>query len=252
MSQIAHSIVETDTNALINLANEITMSCTGTNCNVSDTNRTAITRQLSILAQQQSNDVLILLSVPASSIIGRQIYESYLNLGSAVSSAYNYQCGDNVNTSFVCVNNSTSVEIAQKNLEYVLTQPTQNQVNHITVLSILFVIALITSFLFFVFFLIGFSEMIYDIITPEPYIINQIPIQPIVIQSQIPVAIQSPVQSQIPVAIQSQIPVMIQPQRSVQKQVLGDRSKDEQIAKPADMFESKEEDGIRTPNFSNN
>jgi hypothetical protein len=157
----AATIVETDTLALIARADNIVKNCTGTNCNVSDVTRTSITQNLSKLAQEQSMATLILLSISTSSIIGREIYEAYLNLGAAVASVYNFQCGNNVNNT-TCVTNATSVKTAQNNLENLLVQPATNEANHIVVVSILLIIGIIAFILFFIFLIIGLFETMFE------------------------------------------------------------------------------------------
>jgi len=158
----ATTIVETDTATLIVQADNIVKGCTGTNCNTSDTIRTSITQNSSILAQNQATATLVLLSIPTSSVLGRQIYEAYLNLGAAVASVYNFQCGDNTTTSSTCVPNASSVKDAQNSLQSLLVQPATNQANHIIVLSILLAIGIIAFILFFIFLIIGLFEKLFE------------------------------------------------------------------------------------------
>lgn len=152
---VSSTIVQTDTFRLIAEADSIVRSCTGTNCNTSSATQTAITQQLSLLAQQQSTETQQLLSIPNNSVIGRDIYEGYLNLGAAVAAVYNFQCGANTVTSESCVTSSTTVQNAQQNLENILTVPAETESTHIIVLSVLFSLIFIFSFLFFIFLLIG-------------------------------------------------------------------------------------------------
>jgi hypothetical protein len=162
MSQLGNAtavtIVNTDTLALIDRANTIVNACTGTNCNVSESTRREITQQLSTLSQQQTNATLTLLSIPSTSVLARNINDSYLNLSAAVSSVYNFQCGDNTMNATNCVTNASSVQVAQNNLESLLIQPATNETNHILVLSILFGITILTIFLFFIFLIVGMIE----------------------------------------------------------------------------------------------
>lgn len=199
-----NTIVNTDTHSLIAEADNIVRSCTGTNCNTSDMVRTHITKRLSELAQDQSAAVLILLSVPSSSTLGRSIYESYLNLGAAVASVYNFQCGNNITNSNTCVSTASSVLIAQSNLENLLIQPTTNQINHIVILSILFSIAIISLLIFFIFFIIGLFETDTQISPQRPVVIQ--PISPPVIIQPTHVNIKPS-----PVVIQPPPSVVIQP-----------------------------------------
>jgi hypothetical protein len=155
----ATNIVNNDTLSLINQADNIVKSCYGKkSCNVSLATRREITEQLSTLAQKQSEDTIFLLSVPVSSVRGREIYESYLLLASAVSSVYNFQCGDNTVNSDICVSNASSVIAAKNNLQLLLIEPVTNEINHIIILSILACTGLILFLLFFIFFIIGLFE----------------------------------------------------------------------------------------------
>lgn len=166
MSNLGHdtaaTIVETDTLALIAEADSVVQSCTGPNCNVSQDIRNTINQNVSQLAQEQSNLTLSALSIPSSSVLGRQIYTAYVNLGAAVASVYNFQCGDTITNSTTCVLNASSVQTAQNNLQSLLNQPTQNEINHLIILSILAIIALIAFILFFIFLIIGLFEKMFE------------------------------------------------------------------------------------------
>lgn len=155
MSLLAASIVDVDTLSLIAEANQIVQNCSGSNCHSSSETQRQITEQLSILAQNQARSTQHLLVVPASSKIGRDIYEGYIELGAVVAATYNYQCGNNVTNSVTCVTNASAVQIAQQNLETVLLQPAQIETNHVIVISILVSLILVALLLFFVFFVIG-------------------------------------------------------------------------------------------------
>lgn len=154
----ANTIVTNDTQSLINQADNIVRSCTGTNCNTSITTRRSITENSSLLAQQQSTNTLSSLGISSSSVLGRQINDAYLDLGSSVSSVYNYQCGNSTVNSTQCVTSASSVNEAQNNLESLLTQPASDNTTNIVVVSILASIGLIFFILFVVFLIIGFVE----------------------------------------------------------------------------------------------
>ena len=205
--QAAATIVHTDTLAMIFQADNIVRACTGTNCNVSPSTRTTITQQLSMLAQDQATATLFLLSIPSSSVLGRNIYEAYLDLGAAVASVYNFQCGDVTVNSTNCVTNASSVQTAQSNLQNLLITPAINETNHILILSILFSITIITSILFFIFLIIGLFQRMFE--SPTLYMTHlqdnsQVPImQP---YSQVP--IMQPY-SQVPIIqTSSQVPII--------------------------------------------
>ncbi|CAH6420052.1 Hypothetical protein HVR_LOCUS1083 [uncultured virus] len=156
----ANTIVDTDTLELVSEADNIVRSCSGTNCNFSSATQTQITQKLSTTAQEQADATLLLFSIPNNSVVGRNIYNGYLNLGSAVSSTYNYQCGATTVNSVNCVTSASSVQAAQNNLQSLLTEPAINNTNHIIILSILFGIAVIAFILFFVFLIIGLFEFL--------------------------------------------------------------------------------------------
>lgn len=185
-SDTAAAIVQTDTIALINKADDIVRACTGTNCNTSSATRTAITEQLSTLAQNQAASTQRFLSVPSNSVVGRNIYEGYLNLGAAVASVYNFQCGNSTVNSLTCVTNATSVRNAQVNLEAVLLQPAQNEGSHIVVLSFLITLVLFAFFLFFIFFSIGLIGSIVEI--PVVAATTSVQVAPVPITHVAPVA----------------------------------------------------------------
>jgi len=152
----AAAIVDTDTLQLIYQANSIVQSCTGgPGCNTSPETRTSITQQLSKTAQDEANDTLRVLSLPSCSVLGRNIYNGYIDLAAAIASVYNYQCGNTTVNSTACVTNATSVQTAQDNLQSLISQPATDNTKHIIVLSILLCIAVIAFILFFVFFIIG-------------------------------------------------------------------------------------------------
>lgn len=156
MASTAAAIVTTDTLQLIDKANSIVQSCTGgPGCNTSPQTRTSITQNLSKTAQDQANETLRILSVPPSSILERNIYNGYIDLAAAVSSVYNYQCGNNTITSVTCVTNASSVQNAQHNLQSLILQPAIDNTKHIISLSILLSVAIIALILFFVFLIIG-------------------------------------------------------------------------------------------------
>lgn len=164
----ASSIVTTDSLALISQADAIVIACTGTNCNTSSATRTQITQQSSTLAQRQASYTLTILGISRNSILGRNINVAYLNLGAAVASVYNFQCGDNINESSTCVSNATSVQNAQNTLRSLLVTPATDDVTHIIVISILSTIGFIALFLFFIFMMIGILENIASMIVTVP------------------------------------------------------------------------------------
>jgi hypothetical protein len=186
----AATIVETDTLALIERADNIIRSCTGTNCNVSEATRTTITQQLSLLAQDQAKSTLILLSIPLSSVFGRNIVNSYMNLGAAVASVYNFQCGNNTVNSTRCVTNASSVQAAQNNLQFLLVQPAENEFHHVIVLSILLIIAIIAFILFFIFLIIGLIEKMLEAHQVQYIVTTQEPAQLHIIQPTVQPTIQ--------------------------------------------------------------
>lgn len=152
----AAAIVDTDTLQLISQADSIVQSCTGgTGCNTSLATRTSITENLSKTAQTQANNTLRVLSISPYSVLGRNIYNGYIELGAAVSSVYNYQCGNSTVNSTTCVTNASSVHTAQDNLQSLLSQPAIDDTKHIIILSILLCIAVTAFILFFVFLIIG-------------------------------------------------------------------------------------------------
>lgn len=154
----ATSIVQTDTLLLISEADSIVRACTGTNCNTSSDTQVAITEQLSALAQEQAAATQRFLSIPTSSVVGRNVYEAYLNLGAAVAATYNFQCGANTTSSTSCVTTSSTVQIAQTELETVLLQPAQSNGSHVLILSLLAALVVLSFFLFFAFFSVGVFE----------------------------------------------------------------------------------------------
>lgn len=158
----ATAIVQTDTLSLINKANSIVTACTGTNCNTSVTTRSTITRELSTLSQSQSTSTQQLLSIPPNSIIGRNIYESYLNLGATVAAVYNFQCGNTIQTNSTCVIDSTAVKTAQANLEALLIEPSQTAGSHALIIGMLAVLVFLFAVLFFIFFTIGLFEKAFS------------------------------------------------------------------------------------------
>lgn len=154
----ASAIVVTDTIELINQADSIVSSCTGTNCNTSPQTQTSIIQQLSSTAQSQANTTINLLGVPATSITARNIRDGYLNLGSTVAFSYNYQCGATTVGSTSCVENSTTVQSAQDNLANILLEPSTTYASNIIILGILAAIGIIAFFIFFIFFIIAIVE----------------------------------------------------------------------------------------------
>jgi hypothetical protein len=152
----ASTIVNTDTLQLISKANEIIESCkNNSNCQIPSDTSNVITKSLSETAQAQASNTLRTLSIPTSSILGRNIFNRYLDLAAAVSSTYINQCGSTIVNSIPCVTNSTSVQNAQDNLRSSLSQPATDDTTNIIVMSILLSIAVVAFILFMVFLMIG-------------------------------------------------------------------------------------------------
>lgn len=157
----ASTLVDIDTLGLISEADNVVNNCTGSNCNISEATRTTITHRLSELAQTQANATLLIFFIPSSSTLGRQIYEAYLNLGAAVSSVYNFQCGNSTVNSISCVNNATSVQTAKKKLQSLLIRPADNEIRHIVITAILAIVGIVAFIMFFIFLIIGlFQKML--------------------------------------------------------------------------------------------
>src|SRR5579871_2909879 len=159
----ASAIVTTDTVELINQANSIVMGCSGTNCNTSSQTQNSIIQQLSTMAQSQANYTINILNIPVTSPAARNIYNNYINLGAAVAFTYNYQCGATTLNSTNCVENATTVQLAQDSLANALVEPTTNFTNHVTILSILAIIGVIALFIFFIFIIVGIVESLFEV-----------------------------------------------------------------------------------------
>lgn len=157
------NIVTADTNQLIDLANSIIQQCNYPNCSISPATQTKITQSLSTLSQHQATTTLNSFAIPISSVPGRNIFNGYLDLGSAVSSTYLYQCGSTTINSTTCVNNASNVKIAQRNLEELLTEPVTNEGNYLIGLSILASLAVITIMLFLIFLILGIFESLLPV-----------------------------------------------------------------------------------------
>jgi len=156
---MAATIVNNDTLQLIYQANEIVQSCKGgLGCNFSPETKNSINDNLSQTAQSQSDNTLRLLSISSSSVLGRNIFNGYLDLAASISSVYIYQCGSTTINSTICVTNSSSVKFAQNNLVSLISQPYLDNINNIIVMSILLTISIISFTLFIIFLIIGFTE----------------------------------------------------------------------------------------------
>jgi len=152
----AEVIVDTGTLRLINEANLIVKSCTGgPECNTSIQTRNLIKENLSKTAQEEAINTLKILSVPPSSVLGRNIYNGYIELAANVSAVYIHQCGSSTVNATACVTNASSVQSAQTKLRSLLVQPATDEAKHIIVLSILLSIGIIAFIIFIVFFIIG-------------------------------------------------------------------------------------------------
>jgi len=162
MSSPTYRLVETDTIFLIATANNIVSSCTGTNCSTSYVTRTSIKQQLSKLAQQQAYINIRLLGIEENSVIARNIYDGYLNLGSAVESVYNYQCGNSDTGN--CVENSNIVKKYQDELVRILISPVYIQTKRLIITSFLLILFLLAILMSFIFITIGSISKIATII----------------------------------------------------------------------------------------
>ena len=113
------------------------------------------------MAQSQAKIFLGEFKVPQSSVLGRQIWDGYLNLGAAVAAVYNYECGDLIPNSFSCTNDKIAVVKAQLNLETLMTPIIQNNVTTILVIAILWILFGISILCFMVFLFFGIIETFY-------------------------------------------------------------------------------------------
>lgn len=166
-SNTANNIVDDDIMELIEEANKIVRSCSGINCNFSTTTQTQISQSLSKTAQNRASGIIYDFSIPRNSVVARNIYDGYLNLGAAVSSTYSYQCGSTTANNVNCILNSDSVQTARNNLVLILTEPVTNNQDHIIILSIVLGISMIAFILFLIFLAIGLFEFVT--ITPDSY-----------------------------------------------------------------------------------
>lgn len=148
-------IVVTDTNQLIDRADSVIQQCNYPGCSQSPATQTKITQSVSRLSQEQAVITLNAFAIPISSVPGRNIFDAYQNLGSAVSSTYLYQCGSTTINSNACVNNVDRVKVAQQNLEDLLVGPVTAESNYLIGLSVLASLAVIMMMLFLIFILIG-------------------------------------------------------------------------------------------------
>ena len=143
------SLVDSDIITLINRADSIVSSCTGTNCNISPNTRRQVVVQLSELSQDLSRNTLKLLSLPPNTISARNITAGYIQLSSTISSVYNYS------TAQVCVTSNLRVIRARDTLISLLITQIVQQNNDFIALSIISVIIVVSLILFLVFLIIG-------------------------------------------------------------------------------------------------
>lgn len=161
-SDVVSTLIDTNTKDLITNSDNIVRNCSGTNCNTSVETRNKIISSNSTLAQKQAYETLNTFSIPNNSVLGQQVFNNYLDLGSAVSTSYVFQCGSTTINSTSCVNNSQSVQNAQNNLRNILNEPATNNINHLIILSIIWTLGIIFSILFLVFFIIGLFEWLFN------------------------------------------------------------------------------------------
>lgn len=197
-NNISSTIVKLDTEALITQADNIVKTCTGTNCNISTSTRLSITQNSSFLAQEQFEETIRFLSISRSSVLGRQIYEAYINLGAAVASVYNFQCGNNTVTSSTCVPNAISVITAQNELQSLLLTPITNNTKHVAVLTLISFLIFISISLFFLFLILGLFEYLIEVVVEERVerTLQVQPVQPAQVQPVQVQPIQQPSQEQ--------------------------------------------------------
>ena len=148
-------LVTAATAELIAKANEVVSNCTGPNCNTSPGTQAQVRVQLAELSASQAQSAANVLGVDLSSATGRAIYDSYTKLGNTVAATYNYQCGDNVSTSFTCVSNAQSVHDAQNQLEALLVSPAGAAAGRTVIISTIAVVAVLAIFAYLIFFIIG-------------------------------------------------------------------------------------------------
>lgn len=170
-SNSAQSIVNNDTLQLISKADFIVRECKGPRCNTSPITKNKIRTHLSLEAQNQAVNVSSILSVDTHSVIGRKIYDGYLNLAASVSSVYNYQCGTSTIGSELCVTNSSSVQQAQN----ILISLLQTSFTDILIPSILFSIASASFVLFLSFFIAGI--VLSQLTKNDPLFISGYPVE---------------------------------------------------------------------------
>jgi hypothetical protein len=155
---MAEETVVIITSSLIEEANKISSSCTGTNCNVSKEINSKIYQDLSILSQKEASIACDRLRIPKELTICRDVFDGFLKLSFAVSSVYSYQCGS-TGVASNCINSSSTVNSAQKNLVDILNPIFEIENSHITSIIVLLFIGIISFSFFLLFAMIGLIEL---------------------------------------------------------------------------------------------
>ena len=153
----ATSLVDSATTALISRANDIVNACTGPQCNISPGTQAAVRVGLADLANAQATQTLGIVGVDPLSTTGREIYDGYIDLANVIAATYNYQCNDNVATSFVCVTSAQAVINSQNRLEQLLIKPAGAALGRTVIVGTLAVVAIVSIFIYLTFFIIGLT-----------------------------------------------------------------------------------------------
>ena len=148
-------LVQEDTAALIHQADTVVSQCTGPNCATSPQTRQKITSDLAAQAVVQNQTAQKLLELSPSAVGSRQLYQGYLDLASAVSTVYSYQCGDRT-TQDSCVSQSKTVEEAQRELEAIMAPLVKQEQTRLLTTYILGAAAGLFFLLFLLFLIFGF------------------------------------------------------------------------------------------------
>ncbi len=155
---MSFDIVQKDTNILIEQADDIVKSCSGTNCNTSSETTTKIRNDLNSSALNMAHVTINLLNININTEIAQNIITGYNTLSANISTAYTYQCGAVVpgNT---CVNNSLSVQAAQLSLSSTIEPAYNANFENMIILCALASIIIICTMLFFAFFSVGVATI---------------------------------------------------------------------------------------------
>lgn len=160
LNRFISEIINNDTINLVNKANEIVLSCTGTNCNTSPETKRNVTVELSQLSQQQANNLARIFELSNNSILAREIYTGYINLSMNVSQQYNYGC-NNTTQNNNCTLLSSNVIRSQEELRNLLEEPAEAISKHFLVIYVILIIAMILLFLFFISIIIGLIKLLF-------------------------------------------------------------------------------------------